>query len=364
MKTKDFSFDLPQELIAQRPADRRENARLFVLDRANGARHHDYVAALADYLTPGSLLVLNDARVRKARFETVRVDTGGVAEFLLVEQQDDYRWWAITDKAKRARRGVAFRFPEDRHARVVGEERQRRLLEFDTPVDETYIERTGRVPLPPYIRRTADSEDDERYQTVYARTIGSVAAPTAGLHFSEELFQRLADRGVETTTLTLHVGIGTFAPVRTEEVEDHDMHSERFEISRESAEAVNRAKRDGRPVVAVGTTSVRAMEGACAEPGGTEQGGGEPAAPQTQGARGPSSVAELRPGTRETSIFMYPGYRFRVVDQLFTNFHTPESTLLMLVSAFAGRERILDAYREAVFRGYRFFSYGDAMLIR
>lgn len=339
MKTRDFSFDLPQELIAQRPADRREEARLLVLRRETGERHHAMVSQLPVYLDPRSLLVFNDTRVRKARFDATRTDTGGSVEFLLVEQIDARRWWAITNRSKRTREGRRFSFPEGRVARVIDQDENRRLLEFDADVEEDYLEAHGAVPLPPYIRRSADELDAERYQTVYARTVGSVAAPTAGLHFTPQLLSRLSEAGIETRFLTLHVGLGTFAPVRSEDVRDHRMHSERFEISQETAEAVNHARGQGRPVVAVGTTSLRALESA-AENGG------------------------VRAGPSDTDIFIYPGYGFRVVDQLFTNFHTPESTLLMLVSALAGRELILETYQEAVERRYRFFSYGDAMLIQ
>jgi S-adenosylmethionine:tRNA ribosyltransferase-isomerase len=339
VRTRDFSFELPEELIAQHPADRREEARLLILDRASRSRRHDLVAQLPRYLEPGTVLVFNDTRVRKARFVAERRETGGAAEFLLVEQVNGHRWWAITNRGKRARVGSVYSFPENRSARVVDEEDGRRLLEFDAPVADDYLERNGAVPLPPYIRRSADARDAERYQTVYAKTIGSVAAPTAGLHFTEDLLGRLTDAGIETRFLTLHVGLGTFAPVRTEHVEDHDMHAEHFEVPAETAEAVNRARAEGRRVVAVGTTSVRSLESAAAEDG------------------------TVRPGTRETSIFIYPGCRFRAIDGLFTNFHTPESTLIMLVAAFAGRELILETYREAVERRYRFFSYGDAMLI-
>jgi S-adenosylmethionine:tRNA ribosyltransferase-isomerase len=345
VKTRDFSFELPEGLIAQQPADRREDARLLVLDRKSGNRRHTRVSELPAQLEAGSLLVLNDTRVRKARFEAERVDTRGAAEFLLVEEVDGRRWWAITNRGKRARVGLSYRFPDGRVARIIERDAERRLLEFDADLDESYLERHGSVPLPPYIRRNADSRDAERYQTVYARTIGSVAAPTAGLHFTDSLLSRLSEAGVEIRFLTLHVGLGTFAPVRAEDIEDHTMHSERLEISADTAEAVNRARAEGRPVVAVGTTSVRSLESAAVE---TSAGAG----------------VAVEPGMRETSIFIYPGYRFRVVDSLFTNFHTPESTLLMLVSAFAGREMILEAYREAVAKRYRFFSYGDAMLIR
>ena len=369
MKTRDFSFELPEELIAQQPADRREDARLLVLDREGGARQHTRVSELPAYLQAGSLLVLNDTRVRKARFEAERADTKGAAEFLLVEQLDGRRWWTITNRGKRARVGLSYLFPEGRVARIIERDAERRLLEFDADIDESYLERHGSVPLPPYIRRSADSHDAERYQTVYARTIGSVAAPTAGLHFSEALLSRLSEAAVEIRFLTLHVGLGTFSPVRAENIEDHTMHSERFEISAETADAVNRARAEGRSVVAVGTTSVRALESAAVETDARPAGSGAAGfgvAGEGFGAAGEGAGAgvAVEPGMRETSIFMYPGYRFRIVDSLFTNFHTPESTLLMLVSAFAGREMVLEAYREAVAKRYRFFSYGDAMLIR
>lgn len=348
MKTKDFSFELPPELIAQRPADRREQARLLVLERETGVRHHASVAQLPSYLRADSLLVFNDTKVRKARLHAERLDTGGKVEFLLTGPGADGTWWAITNRGRRARPGVRFRFPEGRIADVVTGDGESRLLAFDRPPDEEYLERVGRVPLPPYIKRAADEDDAARYQTVYARRLGSVAAPTAGLHFTDTLLDRLRETGLEMRFLTLHVGLGTFAPVRAEEVEGHTMHAEQFEIAAETAEAVNRARAEGRPVVAVGTTSVRALESAATE----------------AGSPGGASTAHVEPGVRDTSIFIYPGYRFRIVDQLFTNFHTPESTLLMLVAAFAGRELILDTYREAVAKRYRFFSYGDAMLIQ
>jgi S-adenosylmethionine:tRNA ribosyltransferase-isomerase len=341
VKTKDFSFELPPELIAQRPADRRDDARLLVLNRSDGSRRHSRVSELPEHLREDSLLVFNDTRVRKARLHAERVDTGGNVEFLLTEQAHDGTWWAITDGGKRARVGIRFRFPEGRIAEVAEQRGSSRLLRFDVSPDEAYLERVGLVPLPPYIKRPSDEQDASRYQTVYARHVGSVAAPTAGLHFTDELLDELGRRGIETRFLTLHVGLGTFAPVRAKEVERHEMHSERFEISEETASAVNEARNAGRPVVAVGTTSVRALETAASDKDG-----------------------RVDPGVRETDIFIYPGYRFRVVDQLFTNFHTPESTLVMLVAAFAGTELILDTYREAVERRYRFFSYGDAMLIQ
>jgi S-adenosylmethionine:tRNA ribosyltransferase-isomerase len=292
-------------------------------------------------------MVFNDSRVRKARIYGEALDTGARVEFLLLHRRDDGTWEAAANKSKRQRPGRRYRFPEAVEAEIVGPDaRERsdgrdgtRLLRFDPPIDEAYLDRTGHIPLPPYIRREDAPSDAERYQTVYARTVGSAASPTAGLHFTEELLDALRDRGIERATVTLHVGLGTFLPVRSEEIETHRMHDEEYCVPEETSRAVMRAKAEGRPVLAVGTTSLRTLESAWGEGG-------------------------LVPGMGRTDIFIYPGYRFKAVDRLFTNFHTPRSTLLMLVSAFAGRERILEAYAEAVRMRYRFFSYGDAMLIR
>jgi S-adenosylmethionine:tRNA ribosyltransferase-isomerase len=351
VKTDDFSFNLPERLIAQHPPERRGTSRLLVLDRGSGSLTHAAVAELASFVEPGTLMVFNDSRVRKARLFGEAEDSGARVEFLLLRRLDRERWEAAATKLKRQRPGRRFRFPEGVAAEIEGDpatSRPRlegtRIIRFEPAVDEAYLERRGHVPLPPYIKRGDSAEDEERYQTVYSRSVGSAACPTAGLHFTEELLSSLRGRGIETATLTLHVGLGTFLPVRSAELEEHAMHEEEYTVPADAAAAVDRAKDEGRPVLAVGTTSLRTLESAWSEEGG---GGG----------------GKLRAGPGSTRIFIYPGYRFRVVDRLFTNFHTPRSTLLMLVSAFAGTERILAAYREAVEREYRFFSYGDAMLI-
>ena len=345
MQTADFFFELPAHLIAQHPPARRDGSRLMVLDRAGGTRAHRRVQDLPSLLEPGTLLVFNNSRVRKARLTGVSAATGGTAEFLLAERVDGRTWKALVQRAKRRRPGSRYRFAPDSPGEVEGElgaaEGEFRLLVFDRALDEAWLERYGHIPLPPYIKRRDTAEDGERYQTVYAESSGedrSAAAPTAGLHFSGELLAALEARGVETAFITLHVGLGTFLPVRTERVEDHRMHEERFSIDGETARRIGRAKAEGRKVTAVGTTAIRTLESAWDGTG-------------------------LRAGEGSTSIFIYPGRRFQAADALFTNFHTPGSTLLMLAAAFAGREFILESYAEAVREGYRFFSYGDAMLI-
>ncbi|HRY55042.1 MAG TPA: tRNA preQ1(34) S-adenosylmethionine ribosyltransferase-isomerase QueA [Spirochaetia bacterium] len=343
MKTDDFNFDLPEELVAQDPPERRGESRLLVLDRASGSLSHSMVRDLPGWIEPGSLMVFNDSRVRKARLYGQALDTGARVEFLLLRRRAPDEWEAAATKLKRQRPGRRYAFPEGVEAEVlpdpVGAGADTRRLRFEPPIDEAYLERVGHVPLPPYIKRDDRPADEERYQTVYSRAVGSAACPTAGLHFTEELLAALDGRGVERATLTLHVGMGTFLPVRSENVEDHAMHEEEYTVSEAAAAAVMRAKAEGRPVIAVGTTSLRTLESAW-------------------------GVEGLAAGSGSTRIFIYPGYRFKAVDRLFTNFHTPRSTLLMLVSAFAGRERVLEAYAEAVRGRYRFFSYGDAMLIR
>ena len=340
MRTDDFSFELPEELIAQHPSGRRGESRLMVLDRASGARAHSGVARLADFVEPGTVMVFNDSRVRKARIFGVAEDTGARTEFLLLRRLADGSWEAAASKLKKQRPGRRYGFPEGTTAAVVGPAADSLILAFDPPLTEDYLERVGHVPLPPYIRRQDGPEDDERYQTVYSREIGSAASPTAGLHFTEGLLAALDAKGVRRATVTLHVGLGTFLPVRTDTIEGHAMHEEEYSVPEAAAREVMSAKAEGRPVLAVGTTSLRTLESAW------EEGEG------------------LRAGRGSTRIFIYPGYRFRAVDMLFTNFHTPKSTLLMLVSAFAGRDAILAAYAEAVRERYSFFSYGDAMLIR
>lgn len=353
MRVDAFDFDLPPERIAQTPAERREDARLLVLDRATGAREHDRVTGLTARLAPGDLLVLNDARVLPARLHG-RKESGGRVELLLVEPAGATSWDCMLRAARKPAAGATLRFPAGLTGTVEGRSGDRddaggdlfriafRAADGDVA---GALERAGRMPLPPYIRRDAEGDprdalDRERYQTVFAGPPGAVAAPTAGLHFSGALLDALAARGVHRATVTLHVGPGTFRPVRGERVEDHRMHAERFEIPEATAEAIARTRAAGRRVVAVGTTVTRALESR-ADPGGT-----------------------VRPGPGRSDLFIVPGYAFRVIDALLTNFHLPRSTLLMLVSAFAGRERVLDAYRDAVERGYRFFSYGDAMFIR
>lgn len=341
MKTSDFSFDLPPELIAQEPVRARGTSRLLVLDRSTGEHHHRAVADIRDFVAPGSVMVFNNSRVRKARVYARATDSDREQEFLLVKRRDPDRWLAIGRNSRKLTVGKRFTFSDGTVGEITAAEDPYRELHFDRDIDDTWLEAHGHVPLPPYINREDTKVDAERYQTVYARTMGSIAAPTAGLHFTPELLDELRSHGVTVSFVTLHVGIGTFLPVRTEQIEDHEMHEEEYHVSPETAADIAAARAQGHPVVAVGTTSVRTLESAW-DP---EQ-------------------AEVRPGQGRTNLFIYPGYSYRVVDHMFTNFHTPESTLLAMVSAFAGRERIMHAYREAVARKYRFFSYGDAMLIR
>jgi S-adenosylmethionine:tRNA ribosyltransferase-isomerase len=338
VKTSQFSFDLPDELIAQEPAADREGARLLVLDRATGAVTHTGVRDLAQWIEPGTVVVLNDTRVRKARV-FAESGGGGTTEFLLLARREPAVWEALAARARRLKPGKTFRFAGNVTGRIEGAEGETRLLRFDSPIDDEWLEKHGHVPLPPYIRRPDTPADSERYQTVYSRVFGSAAAPTAGLHFTPRLLAAIQSRGARLAWITLHVGLGTFLPIRTEEIEDHQMHEELYAIPGETRDAVDAAASDGRPVLAVGTTVVRTLESAWT-PGG------------------------LREGEGRTRIYITPGYQFKVVRRLFTNFHTPGSSLIVLASAFCGRERILDAYAEAVKRRYRFFSYGDAMLIQ
>lgn len=360
MRTSDLFFDLPRELIAQEPPPERGVSRLMAVDRADGSFAHRSIPELTELVQPGTVMVFNDSRVRRARVFGREEKTGKEQEFLLVEplsaapsrgpDEEGYeRWLAIAPGARRLKPGRSFLFGRnDLVGTITAIREPYREISFSRPLDESWFRIHGHVPLPPYIHREDGPVDAERYQTVYARTSGSVAAPTAGLHFTPELLKQLEEGGVIITFVTLHVGIGTFLPVRTEILEEHTMHRERYSISREAADSINAAREEGRPVLAVGTTAVRTLESAAGPEDRTER---------SRGAR-------VQPGSGETGIFIYPGYQFRIVDQLFTNFHTPESTLLALVSAFAGRERILGWYKEAIRKRYRFFSYGDAMLIR
>lgn len=323
MLTSDFDYHLPEDRIAQQPAPRGES-RLLVLD-AEGSERHRRVRDLPRLLRPDDLLVLNDTRVIPARLFGRRGE--GKMEVLLVEKLEDREWEALVRPGKRAKPGTRIDF-EELSAEVVEKREDRYRLRFSEPV-EPHLDRLGHIPLPPYIHRPDEAADRERYQTVFARTPGAIAAPTAGLHFSREILREL-----RTAWVTLHVGIGTFKPVSAERIEDHRMDRERWEVSEETAEAIRRTKESGGRIVAVGTTVVRTLESS----------GGEA-------------------GSGSTDLFITPGYRFKVVDVLLTNFHLPRSTLLMLVSAFAGRERVLAAYEEAIREGYRFYSYGDAMLV-
>ena len=335
MDRTEFHYDLPTELIAQQPLSDRTASRLLVVD-GDSAEDRRF-SELSGLLRAGDLLVLNDTRVVRARLRG-RKSTGGQVEMLL-ERITGRRTATAQIKASRSPGdGAELRLANGTGARVLGRQGPLFRLQFSADI-EPLLEAHGEVPLPPYIRRSAVSEDQARYQTVYARDDGSVAAPTAGLHFDSELLQALHERGVETEFLTLHVGIGTFAPVRTQRIEDHRLHSEWCRVTSASCERIRQTGQRGGRVVAVGTTVVRALESAARRGG------------------------ELKPFEGETSLYIRPGFQFRVVDALITNFHLPESSLLMLVCAFAGRERMLAAYRHAVAQRYRFFSYGDAMLI-
>ena len=337
MLTRDFDYDLPASSIAQEPAPRGES-RLLVLDRS-GPERHARIRDLPRLLRAGDLLVLNDTRVIPARLFGRRAGGGGRMELLLVERTGEQEWNALVKPGKRARPGTAIELAADLTAEVIDKDEEGRYrLRFSEPI-EPHLERLGHVPLPPYIHRPDSPEDRERYQTVYARSPGAIAAPTAGLHFSVELLREIENAGVGIARLTLHVGIGTFKPVSAERIEDHRMDRERWEIGEEAAEAIRRTRERGARVVAVGTTVVRTLESAA------------------------RAGDEVRAGSGATELFITPGFRFQVVDALLTNFHLPRSTLLMLVSAFAGRERVLAAYQEAVREEYRFYSYGDAMLM-
>lgn len=338
MKTRDFFFDLPPELIAQHPPETRGESRMMTVDRRSGRIGHGMVRDLPDLLPPGTLAVFNDSRVRKARLFGRAGDTGGRAEFLLLKSPDGLVWRVMSNRRRRLVPGRVFLFPEGLEAVVTDGAGNGPLLRFSRPVTEEYLDRCGHVPLPPYIRREDEPRDAERYQTVYARVPGSVASPTAGLHFTPEILGRMDRRGIRRLTVTLHVGPGTFLPVRSENIEDHVMHREDYSLEPVVAEEIAAGKARGVPILAVGTTSVRVLESSWGEGGPV-------------------------PGSGSTEIFIYPGYRFRGADMIFTNFHVPRSTLFMLVCAFGGTDLMRHAYREAVREGYRFFSYGDGMLI-
>ena len=340
MKTSDFYYDLPQELIAQTPIPQRDASRLMTLDRATGKTEHRHFYDLPDFLHPGDCLILNDSRVLPARLLGQRLPGGGACEVLLLTDRGEGTWECLVRPGRKMRPGAMLSFGNgELTAEVTGEiEGGNRLVHFTYQgIFLEVLERLGKMPLPPYIK--AELQDRERYQTVYSRHNGSAAAPTAGLHFTPELLAAIAAKGVEIGYVTLHVGLGTFQPVKEEDITDHTMHSEYCILSQETAALINRTRAAGGRCVCVGTTSCRTLESWAGEDG----------------------RMEARSGW--TDIYIYPGYRFKVTDALVTNFHLPESTLIMLVSAFAGQEHVLAAYQEAVREKYRFFSFGDAMFL-
>ena len=340
MKTHDFYFELPPELIAQTPLERRDGSRLLVLDKATGETEHRHFYDLPEYLRPGDCLILNNSRVLPARLLGHRVPGGGACEILLLIDKGGNVWECLVRPGKKLRKGARVSFGDgELTAEIVDELPDgNRLVRFEYQgIFLEVLERLGKMPLPPYIKE--ELRDSERYQTVYSKVNGSAAAPTAGLHFTPELLERVQSMGVKVGYVTLHVGLGTFRPVKEEEITDHDMHSEYCVIPQETADLINETKKNGGRVICVGTTSCRTIESWAGEDGTMTATGGW------------------------TNIFIYPGYRFKVMDALVTNFHLPESTLIMLVSALAGREHVLSAYKEAVKERYRFFSFGDAMFI-
>lgn len=376
MKTSDFYFDLPQELIAQRPSGKRGDDRLMLLGKESGIVEHHLMAELPDLVEKGTLMIFNNSRVRRSRCYGIKTDTGREQEFMFLNPMASSpaadsstatssasssaassassstaspdslscEWNTMVKGAKKVKNGNTYRFADGSEGTIVLNQNddgtEFRTIKFPFPLDEKWFERNGHIPLPPYIRREDDDTDSERYQTIYAKETGSAACPTAGLHFTQPVLDRLKQKGIDLEWITLHVGLGTFLPVRAQNIEEHKMHLEYYTVPPSVADKINAAKKEGRPILAVGTTSVRTLESAADQNG------------------------IVRAGTAGTNIFMYPGYKFKVVDQMFTNFHTPESTLIMLVSAFAGRDNIMNAYQKAVEQKYRFFSYGDCMLIK
>lgn len=341
MNVKDFYFDLPQELIAQDPLEDRSASRLLVLDKETGEVTHRHFRDIKEYLKPGDCLVINDTKVIPARLLGTKKDTGAKIEVLLLKRREDDIWETLVKPGKKARPGAELEFGEGLLKATVVEvaDEGNRLIQFHYDgIFEEILDQLGQMPLPPYI--THQLKDKNRYQTVYAKHQGSAAAPTACLHFTKELLAEIKELGVEIAHVTLHVGLGTFRPVKTENVLDHHMHSEFYMVEESEAQKVNKAKTSGGRIICVGTTSCRTIESAAGEDG------------------------LLKAGSGWTEIFIYPGYQFKLLDCLITNFHLPESTLVMLVSALAGRERVLSAYGEAVKERYRFFSFGDAMLIK
>jgi len=341
MNKQDFYFDLPEERIAQEPLKDRSSSRLLVLDKVTGERTHKHFSDIIEYLNKGDCLVINDTKVLPARLLGVKKGTQSQVEILLLTRKDKNVWETIVRPGKKLRKGACVTFGNGELEAEILEvlESGNRLVSFKYEgIFEEVLDKLGEMPLPPYI--THKLEDKNRYQTVYAKHEGSAAAPTAGLHFTPELLEKIKQKGVEIAHVTLHVGLGTFRPVKVENILEHEMHSEYYVVEQEEAEKINNAKRNGGKIVSVGTTSTRTLE-SCADENGF-----------------------VKPQSGWTNIFIYPGYKFKIVDRLITNFHLPESTLIMLVSAMAGTENVLAAYKEAVEMEYRFFSFGDAMLIK
>ena len=340
MDLKDFNYDLPEELIAQDPLEDRSSSRLMVLHKDTGRIEHKIFRDIIDYLNPGDCLVINDTKVIPARLMGIKEDTGAAIEVLLLKRNADDVWECLVKPGKKARTGARIVFGE---GLLVGEivdviEDGNRMIKFHYEgIFEEILDKLGQMPLPPYI--THKLQDKNRYQTVYAKNEGSAAAPTAGLHFTKVLLEKIKEKGVNVVSITLHVGLGTFRPVKVDKIEEHHMHTETFNISKEAADTINRTRAAGGRVIAVGTTSCRTLESAAADDG----------------------TIPARSG--DTDIFIYPGYKFKAIDCLITNFHLPESTLIMLVSALAGRDNVMNAYETAVKERYRFFSFGDAMFI-
>ena len=341
MKTSDFYFDLPEELIAQIPIEDRSSSKLMVLDKETGNIEHKIFKDVINYLNPGDCLVLNNTRVIPARLIGEKLDTGGKIEFLLLKRTEEDTWQALVKPGKRAKVGTKFSFGNKKLiGEVVGlaEEGSRIIKFYYEGIFEEVLDELGNMPLPPYI--TERLQEKERYQTVYSKHSGSAAAPTAGLHFTDELLKQIKDKGVDIAFVTLHVGLGTFRPVKVDDVLNHEMHSEYYVVDKEAVSKINKAKANGKNVVCVGTTSCRTVESASLEDGTIKECSGW------------------------TNIFIYPGYKFKIVDRLITNFHLPESTLIMLVSALCSKDNVLNAYDVAVEEKYRFFSFGDAMIIK
>ncbi len=341
MKKSDFYYDLPKELIAQTPIEPRDHSKMMVLSRENKSIEHKHFYDFIDYLNEGDCLILNNTRVLPARMYGVKKDTGAIVEFLLLNNLGNDRWETITGPGKRAKVDTEFTFGDGLLTCKIEEvlENGNRIANFSYDASNIYevLDKIGEMPLPHYI--TEKLEDKERYQTVYSKELGSAAAPTAGLHFTDEILKKITDKGVKIGYVTLHVGIGTFRPVKAENIEDHEMHSEHYQIPKETADLINKTKENGGRVIAVGTTCCRTLESVM------------------------NSQGKMKEFDDWTSIFIYPGYKFKCIDALLTNFHLPESTLIMLVSAFYDRDKVLEAYNTAVNEKYRFFSFGDCMFI-